>query len=106
MYAIVEDSGTQIKVAPGDVINVAKRELDSEALTLTLDRVLYVGGIEGTDPRVGQPLLEGVSVEAEILEEGRTDKVDVVKFRRRKNYKRKRGHRQDYISVRINSIDG
>ncbi len=106
MYAIIEDSGTQIKVAPGDTINVATRDLDDESVSLTFDRVLYVGGAEDAEPRIGQPMLEGVTVEADILEEGRTDKVDVVKFKRRKGYHRKRGHRQDYVSVRVTAING
>ncbi|MEM7682345.1 MAG: 50S ribosomal protein L21 [Planctomycetota bacterium] len=103
MYAVIEDSGTQIKVAEGDVVKVAKRELSTETADLTFDRVLYVGHEDG-EPVIGQPLVAGASVSAEVLEEGREDKIEVIKFKRRKGYTRRRGHRQDYIKVRITGI--
>ena len=103
MYAIIEDSGTQIKVAEGDVIDVDSRELSDDAIELTFDRVLYVGGGEG-EPKIGAPLVDGATVQGEVLEEGRGEKVEIIKFRRRKDYRRKRGHRQNYVRVRITSI--
>jgi large subunit ribosomal protein L21 len=102
MYAIIEDSGTQIKVSQGDVIKVAIRDLPEDAASITFDRVLMVGG-EGA-ARIGQPLLAGVSVTADLLGQGRTDKVPVVKFRRRKTYVRRKNHRQDYLEVKITAI--
>jgi large subunit ribosomal protein L21 len=102
MYAIIEDSGTQIKVSQGDVIKVAIRDLPEDAASITFDRVLMVGG-EGP-ARIGQPLLAGVSVTADLLGQGRTDKVPVVKFRRRKTYVRRKNHRQDYLEVKITAI--
>ena len=105
MYAIIEDSGTQIKVSEGDVIRVASRELPAEAGTLTFDRVLLVGGLgEGKAPKIGLPLVDGAKVTADVLGEGKTDKVEIFKFRRRKNYRRHRGHRQDFIQVKITGI--
>lgn len=109
MYAIIEDSGTQIKVAQGDVIKVDTRELPEDAASVTFDRVMFVGNPdapEGGDARIGAPLLDGVSVTADILEEGRGDKVSVVKFKRRKTYKRMKGHRQNYLKVQITGING
>lgn len=106
MYAIIEDSGGQIKVSTGDTIKVAVRDLPDDAATLSFDRVLLVGGEEGSEARIGAPYLEGAKVTADILEEGRTRKVDVVKFRRRKNYRRRKSHRQDYLQVRITGIEG
>ena len=103
MYAIIEDSGTQIKVSEGDVINIAKRELPADAATVTFDRVLLVGG-EEAEAKIGQPALDGAKVTADIIEEGRTDRVAVVKFKRRKTYKRNKSHRQDYIKVKITGI--
>ncbi|MCC6680751.1 MAG: 50S ribosomal protein L21 [Phycisphaeraceae bacterium] len=103
MYAIIEDSGTQIKVSEGDVIRIAARELPADAATVTFDRVLLVGGTEG-EAKIGQPNLPGAKVTADVLGEGRTDKVSVVKFRRRKTYKRMKGHRQDYMQVKVTSI--
>ena len=102
MYAIIEDSGTQIKVSEGSVIKVDKRDLAEDAATITFDKVLFVGN-EG-DVKVGAPVVEGASVEADILEEGRDKKVNVVKFKRRKGYHRNNGHRQSYIKVRVTKI--
>ncbi len=102
MYAVIEDSGTQIKVAEGDVIQVAKRELAADTATITFDRVLMVG--DGDKAKVGDPLVKGAKVTADILAQGRTDKVTVIKFKRRKDYRRKKGHRQDYLKVKITSI--
>ena len=105
MYAVIEDSGTQIKVSEGDVIKVDARELAEDAVETKFDRVMLVGG-DGVEVKIGQPLVEGASVTADILEEGRDSKVEVVKFKRRKGYKRNRGHRQSYVKVRITSIQG
>lgn len=102
MYAIIEDSGTQIKVAEGDEINIDKRELGEDQASLTFDRVLMLGG-EG-EAKVGQPYVDGASVEADILLEDRTDKVRVVKFKRRKGYHRTKGHRQSFVRVKITKI--
>lgn len=105
MYAIIEDSGTQIKVSQGDVIKVAVRDLPTDAATLTFDRVLAVGDLgEGKPARIGAPLLAGATVTADVLGEGKTDKVEIFKFRRRKNYRRHRGHRQDFLQVKITAI--
>ena len=103
MYAVIEDSGTQIKVSEGDVIQVARRELPADAATVTFDRVLLVSDGEG-EAKVGQPALSGAKVTADLLEEGRTDRVPVVKFKKRKTYKRVKSHRQDFLKVKITSI--
>ena len=103
MYAIIEDSGTQIKVSEGDVIKVDPRELAEDAATVTFDRVMLVGGTDG-DAQIGAPHLAGANVTADILEEGRDDKVMVVKFKRRKTYKRMNGHRQNYLKVQVTGI--
>ena len=109
-YAIIEDSGTQIKVSPGDVVKVALRDLPPETGTLTFDRVLLVGtpgdGDSNAAARIGAPLVAGVSVTADILAQEKTDRVVIRKFRRRKNYRRHRGHRQDYLKVKITGING
>ncbi|QDU70237.1 50S ribosomal protein L21 [Mucisphaera calidilacus] len=104
MYAVIEDSGTQIKVAEGDTIRIDPRELPEDAKSLTFDRVVFMG--EGVTAKVGAPYVEGASVEAEILEEGRAEKIEVVKFKRRKTYRRRRGHRQPYVEVKITKIAG
>ncbi len=106
MYAVIEDSGTQIKVSEGDVIKVAIRDLPEDAASLTFDKVMLVGDEAGESAaKIGAPLLDGASVTADILEQGRTEKVNVVKMKRRKNYRRKNGHRQDYLKVRVTAIN-
>lgn len=107
MYAIIEDSGTQIKVKEGDVIKVSLRELAAEQATLTFDKVVLVStdGSE-TAGKIGQPYVAGASVTADILGEKRGEKVRIVKFNRRKNYKRTKGHRQDHLEVKVTSIQG
>ncbi len=101
MYAIVEDSGTQIKLSTGDVLEVDIRDLDGD--TFTLENVLMIGGGKGK-PTVGTPYVEGASVEVEVLEEFKDTKIDVIKFKRRKGYRRKTGHRQRLLKVRIGDI--
>ncbi len=103
MYAIIEDSGTQIKVQQGDVITVDLRDLPENAKSITFDRVLALGG-EG-DINVGQPYVSGASVEAEIIDaEKKGEKIDVIKFKRRKGYRRKTGHRQRHMVVKVGTI--
>ena len=105
MYAIIEDSGTQIKVVEGDVIKVDLREMPEDVATLTFDRVLAVGGTDDA-ARIGAPYLEGAKVTADIVDQGRDKKVMITKFKRRKGYLRRNGHRQSFIQVKITSIQG
>ncbi|MDG2292680.1 MAG: 50S ribosomal protein L21 [Phycisphaerales bacterium] len=103
MYAIVEDSGTQIKVAKGDLIDIDIRELDAKASSITFDRVLALQDGDGA-ATLGEPYLDGITVTADIIEERLADKIDVIKFKRRKGYKRKQGHRQRLLRVRVSEI--
>ena len=101
-YAIIEDSGSQLKASVGDVLRVDIRETD--APSLTLDRILMVSG-DG-DARFGAPSIAGASVDAEILEADEKDaKIDVIKFKRRKGYRRKQGHRQRYMKIKVTAIN-
>ncbi len=104
MYAIIEDSGTQIKVSQGDVVKVAIRDLPADAATVTFDRVLFVSDPEAGKVKIGKPLVPSASVTADVLAEEKTPRVDVVKFKRRKTYTRRKGHRQDYLKVKITEI--
>ncbi len=107
MYAVVEDSGTQIKVAPGDVIDIDLRDLGAKKKTIKFDRVLVVGDDQGDSAAsIGAPYVDGASVTAEVLEEVKGAKIDVIKFKRRKGYRRKTGHRQRYLRIKIQKIDG
>jgi large subunit ribosomal protein L21 len=104
MHAIIEDSGTQIKVAPGDVVEVDLRELPDGAQSVTFDRVLLVAGDGDAKAKVGTPYVSGASVQAEVIGEVRADKVTSIRFKRRKGVRVKRGHRQRLLRVRISAI--
>ncbi len=107
MYAIIEDSGTQIRVSQGDVIKVAIRDVPEGTPSLTFDKVLFLGGFEGDQPaKVGSPVIAGAKVTGDVLAQGKTPRVEIRKIRRRKNYRRHRGHRQDYLQVKITAIEG
>jgi len=101
MYAVIKTGGKQYRVEQGDTL--ALERLDGETgAQLTFDEVLLVGS--DTDTTIGRPLVQGASVKATIVEQGRAKKIIVFKFRRRKNYKRKKGHRQYFTRVRIDAI--
>ncbi len=105
MYAIIEDSGTQLKVEEGDLLTVDIRDLPEKAETVTFDRVLLIGKDGGAT--IGRPYVESAKVTAEIVERVFLgEKIDVIKFKRRKGYRRKQGHRQRYMKVRVSSIKG
>jgi len=104
MYAIIATDGRQYKVHPGDEIQIDLREDAKEGDQLTLDRVLLVSGEAGV--KVGKPLVAGASVAAEVLSQEMGDKIYIQKMRRRKNFRRRTGHRQMYTRVRIGAISG
>ena len=101
MYAIIKTGGKQYRVEAGDVISVERLEAQLGD-KVTLSEVLFLGG-EG-DPRIGVPLLDGVSVLGTVVEHGRDHKVRVFKYKKRKHYRRTRGHRQDYTTLKIEKI--
>jgi large subunit ribosomal protein L21 len=102
MYAVIQSGARQYRVEPGETFRVEK--LDGErGANITFDKVLMVGG---DSPRVGHPLVPGVKVTAQIVAQGRAKKIIVFKLRRRKNYRRKNGHRQLFTEVRITGIEG
>ena len=103
MFAVFESGGKQHRVSEGDVIRV-ERLSGEPGQSVEFDHVLLVS--EGDDVAVGAPYVEGGKVTAEVVEQGRADKVRVIKFKRRKNYLRRAGHRQQYTAVRITGING
>ena len=103
MYAVIETGGKQYRVEPGQTV-VVEKLAGNEGDAIDFDRVLLVSSGDGADVKVGQPVVSGVKVSGEIVEHGLGDKLVVFKFRRRKNYVRKNGHRQQYTAVKINSI--
>ena len=103
MYAVFRSGGKQYRAAEGDVLRLEKIEAD-EGATVKFDEVLLVG--EGGDVKVGSPLVAGSAVSAKVLRQGKSDKVSVVKFRRRQNYLRQGSHRQFFTEVEITDISG
>ena len=102
MYAIVRSGGKQYRVQPGETIYVESLA-GAKGDKVTLGEVLLVAG-EG-EPRVGSPLVDKASVLGTVVEQGRDHKVRVFKYKKRKHYRRTRGHRQSYTAVRIDSIE-
>jgi len=103
MYAVFRSGGKQYRAAKGDVLRLEKIEAD-EGATVTFDEVLLIG--EGADVKVGDPLLAGGTVSGKVLSQGKTKKVNVIKFKRRQNYLRMGSHRQFYTEVEITDISG
>jgi len=102
MYAVFKTGGKQYRASTGDIIKVEKIEAETGA-TVELDQVLMVG--EGEDVKVGAPYLEGGKVTAKVLDQGRRDKITIIKFKRRKHHEKKMGHRQYFTQLEITGID-
>jgi len=102
MYAVIKTGGKQYRVSEGQILRVEK--LDGNAGdAVTFKEVLLVGG-EST--KIGRPTVAGAQVSAQIVAQDRAKKVVIFKFRRRKNYRRKNGHRQPYTELKITGITG
>ena len=103
MFAVVQTGGKQYRVTEGDVIKVEKLEGDAGS-TISLDKVLMMN--DGKALKVGNPLLSGVAVSAEVLEQKKDKKIKVFKKKRRHNYRRTKGHRQEVTVLRVSKIGG
>jgi len=103
MYAVIRTGGKQHRVEPGQMIRVEKLA-GAVGDAVELDEVLLVGG-EG-EARVGQPLVSGAKAVGTITAQGRSPKIKVFKMKRRKNYRRRAGHRQEYTEIRVEKIEG
>ena len=101
MYAVIKTGGKQYRVREGDTLRVEKLVAETGA-KVQFDQVLMVG--EGDKVAVGAPFLAGSQVSATVVSQGRADKIKVVKFKRRKNYLRQKGHRQAFTEVEITKI--
>lgn len=105
VYAIFEDGGKQYKVTEGDALLLERKpDMAADTKQLTFDKVLLIGG--GDKPRIGAPYVSGASVTVDVLGEMKTKKVIGMKHRRRKGFKKKWGHRQTVLKVRITGIAG
>jgi large subunit ribosomal protein L21 len=100
MYAVIESGGKQHRVTEGETLKLEKLEVPTGE-TVEFDRVLMVGG---DDVKIGTPVVEGAKVTAEVVDHGRHKKVKIVKFNRRKHYRRETGHRQWFTEVKITGI--
>lgn len=103
MYAIIETGGKQYRVTEGDVICVEKLAVNAGE-TVELDKVLVLG--EGEDLQVGTPYVAGAKVFGEVVENGKGKKVVVFKYKSKKDYRKKQGHRQPYTMIKIASLNG
>jgi large subunit ribosomal protein L21 len=103
MYAVVRSGGKQARVAPGDSVRL-ERIQGAVGDTVELDDVLLVA--DGGEPRIGTPTVAGAKVVGTITAQGRGDKITVFKMKRRKGYRVKQGHRQEYTELRIDRIEG
>jgi large subunit ribosomal protein L21 len=101
MYAVFSTGGKQYRATTGDIIKVEKLDAEKGA-TVELDRVLMVG--EGDEVEIGTPYLAGGKVTARVVEHGRGDKVKILKFKRRKHYLKRQGHRQYFTALEITGI--
>ena len=101
MYAVIESGGKQHRVKEGETLKLEKLEV-ATGETVTFDKVLLVGA--GGDVKVGSPYLAGSTVSAEVVKQGRHDKIRIIKFRRRKHHRKQMGHRQHYTELKITGI--
>ena len=101
MYAVVSTGGKQYKVAEGEVCRVEKLDAD-EGASVEIDKVLMIA--DGDNINIGTPYVDGGKVTATVKAHGRGDKVEIMKFRRRKHHQKKTGHRQYYTDIEITGI--
>lgn len=102
MYAVIETGGKQYKVSEGESIFIEKLEV-AEGENVTFDKVLVLA--DGDDVKFGAPVVDGASVTAKVEKQGKAKKIYVFKMKRKKNYRRKKGHRQPFTKVAIEKIN-
>ena len=102
MYAVFETGGKQFRAEPGARLRIPSLDVEPGE-SVTFDQVL-VAGDGGEDVRVGTPVVEGASVKAEVVRHGRAKKVIVFKRKRRKGYRKKQGHRQNFTEIRVDEV--
>lgn len=101
MYAVIVTGGKQYKVAEGEYLKIEKLDIGTGE-AVTFDRVLLVG--KEDDIKIGAPVVEGAKVTAEVVSQGRHDKIRIIKFRRRKHHMKRQGHRQWFTEIKITGI--
>lgn len=103
MYAVIVSGGKQHRVQEGETLKLEKLEVETGA-SVDFDRVLLV--VDGDKVQVGAPVVDGAKVSAEVVSHGRHDKIQIIKFRRRKHSMKRQGHRQWFTEVKITGITG
>ncbi len=103
MYAVIQTGGKQYKVAVGEMVKVEKLDVEVGE-KVTLDQVLMLKDDNGT--RIGDPLVQGARIVGEVIEQGRAKKITVYKYKKRKNQRKKQGHRQAYTRILVEKIEG
>lgn len=103
MYAVFRTGGKQYRASAGDTLKVEKLDAE-EGASIQFEEVLMVG--EGDSVTVGKPFVDGGAVAAKVLKQDKDKKVEVIKFRRRQNYRRTKGHRQPYTLIEITDVSG
>jgi large subunit ribosomal protein L21 len=106
MYAVIEAGGKQYRVQPGDFFQIEKQEGDVGS-ALTFNEVLFLGkpSAENTEITLGKPYVNGAKVVGEVVGQGRGEKILIVKMKRRKQYRRTQGHRQNYTQVLVTAVE-
>ena len=102
MYAIIRTGGKQFRAEPGMTLRIPSLDVEP-GQTVTFEEVLL--GANDSDIKVGAPLVGGAAVTAEVVRHGKGEKITIFKHKRRKNYRRKLGHRQKFTEVRVNEIN-
>ena len=100
MYAIIETGGKQVKVEQGQEIYIEKLDVNADEV-VTFEKVLFVGG---EDVKIGAPFVEGATVTAKVVKSGKAKKITVFKYKAKKNYHKKQGHRQPYTKLVVETI--
>ncbi len=106
MYAVIQTGGKQYRVQPGDIVQVEKLEGDVGS-AVKFDQVLFFskGDSENANIILGKPFVSGASVQAEVVGQGRGDKILIIKMKRRKQYRRTQGHRQNYTQLLVTEVN-
>ncbi len=102
MYAVFQSGGKQHRVTEGQTVRLEKLNIETGAV-VEFDKVLMVAG--GDDVKIGAPYVDGGKITAEVVSHGRGDKVKIVKFRRRKHFRKQQGHRQWFTEIKITGIN-
>jgi large subunit ribosomal protein L21 len=101
MYAVIKTGGKQYRVTKGDKLKVEKLPVEAGS-SVEINDVLMIG--DGAQVKVGSPLVDGGKVTATVVSHGRGDKIEIIKFKRRKHHQKRTGHRQDYTEIEITNI--